>query len=89
MQHEFEYENGEGAFRKTSTLVQEGSSAEHTAMSKLVGYPLGIFTSLVLRNKIHPSGLRVPVDPEVYNPVLEELKQRGVVFEEKVEKIMD
>lgn len=83
MQHEFEYEL-EGKMRKaTSTLVMKGEDDVNTAMSKLVGLPLGIFVRLVMQGKITATGVNIPVMQQVYDPVLEELEDFGVVFKEK------
>ncbi|MEM0994455.1 MAG: saccharopine dehydrogenase C-terminal domain-containing protein [Bacteroidota bacterium] len=52
-------------------------------MSKLVGLPLGVFTKLLMQGKIESKGVHIPVMKEVYDPVLEELEDYGVVFENK------
>jgi len=48
-----------------------------------VGIPLGIFVKLVMQSKIRATGVNIPVAKEVYQPVLEELKDFGVIFKEK------
>ena len=87
MQHEFEYELARKNYRLTSTMVMKGDGDEKTAMSKLVGLPIGIFVKLVMLGKINSIGVNIPVMKEVYDPVLEELKEYGVVFHEKEELI--
>ena len=68
----------------TSTLVVEGDDKEFTAMAKTVGLPLAIFARLWLRGDIQGlSGVQIPIMPEVYEPVLKELEQYGIVFTEK------
>ena len=83
MQHEFEYQLGGKQKEVVSTLVMKGEDAQNTAMSKLVGLPMGIFVKLVMEGKITSTGVNIPVMPEVYEPVLEELEQFGVVFSEQ------
>ena len=83
MQHEFEYKLDGQQQQLTSTLIMKGEDAENTAMSKLVGLPLGIFVKQVMEGKIVRTGVNIPVMPEVYQPVLEELKEFGVVFQEQ------
>ncbi len=85
MQHVFEYEIKRKKHRLTSTLVMKGEDAEHTAMSKLVGLPLGIFVKLLMLGRISTTGVAIPTMPEVYEPVMEELKSFGVEFNEKEE----
>ncbi|MEN0004773.1 MAG: saccharopine dehydrogenase C-terminal domain-containing protein [Bacteroidota bacterium] len=83
MQHEFEYELNQKKKLLTSTLVLKGNNELDTAMSRLVGLPLGIFVKLVMHGKIKSTGVNIPVMKEVYEPVLEELKEYGVVFKDK------
>jgi saccharopine dehydrogenase-like NADP-dependent oxidoreductase len=87
MQHELEYEVARQNRRLTSTLVLMGTDGNHTAMSRMVGLPIGIFVKLVMLGKINSIGVNIPVLKEVYEPVLEELKEYGVVFIEKDEII--
>jgi saccharopine dehydrogenase (NADP+, L-glutamate forming) len=83
MQHEFEYELGGQQYISRSTLSMKGEDNQNTAMSKLVGLPLGIFVKLVMLGHIDTPGVQIPVDSNVYNPVLAELADYGVVFKEK------
>lgn len=87
MQHIFDYElNGEMRQHR-STLILKGEDAEHTAMSKLVGLPLGIFVKMVMLGQVEVHGVNIPVDPRVYNPILKELEDYGVVFKEEDEAL--
>ncbi len=83
MYHIFEYELDGQKKRQTSSLIMKGEDARNTAMAKLVGLPMGIFAKLVMEGKIKSTGVNIPVMPEVYNPVLAELEEFGVKFEEK------
>ena len=85
MQHEFEYILDGAHHRLTSSLVMKGEDQTQTAMAKLVGLPLGIFAKLLLEGKVQAPGVNIPVMPEVYVPVLEELASFGVVFHDKTE----
>ena len=82
MQHELEYELARKNYRLVSTLTMKGTDGEHTAMSRLVGLPLGIFVKHVMLGNIHSIGVNIPVMKEVYEPVLKELEDYGVVFKE-------
>ena len=82
MQHEFEYTlNGE---EKTlySTMHMEGKNSTDTAMSKLVGLPVGIFTKFLLDGEIKQTGVHIPVTKDIYGRVLAELESFGVCFKE-------
>ncbi len=84
MQHIFEFCTSEGQPRRlTSTLVAKGDDATHTAMARLVGWPAGIFARHLLRGEHAPTGVQIPVAPQVYEPILAELERLGVIFQEE------
>ena len=84
MVHEIGYEiDGEG-YDLQSTLVVKGEDQLRTAMAKTVGLPLGIATKLILNGTIQTKGLHIPINKEIYEPVLKELKANGVSFTEKM-----
>ncbi len=83
MQHVFEYEQQRKRRKMTSTLVMKGNNSEETAMSRLVGLPLGIFVKLLMMGKISTTGVNIPTMPEVYEPVMAELEDHGVKFMEE------
>jgi saccharopine dehydrogenase-like NADP-dependent oxidoreductase len=83
MQHIFEYELNRRKKKLTSTLVLKGQDGTHTAMSKLVGLPVGIFVKLLMLDKISTTGVLIPTVPEVYEPVMAELEDHGVKFAEQ------
>ncbi|HSY75772.1 MAG TPA: saccharopine dehydrogenase C-terminal domain-containing protein, partial [Bacteroidia bacterium] len=83
MQHQFEYElNGKKKFL-TSSLVVKGDDAIHTAMAKTVGLPIGILTTLIITDQIKLKGVCIPIVKEIYTPLLTELEEMGIKFEEK------
>jgi saccharopine dehydrogenase-like NADP-dependent oxidoreductase len=84
--HEIEFETADGKKKKIeSSLIVKGEDSLRTAMAKTVGLPLGIAAKLILEDKIHLTGVHMPIHKEIYEPVLTELKKFGVVFNE-VEK---
>ncbi len=82
MQHEIEYELKGKTHQIISSMVMKGEDSNDTAMSRLVGLPLGIFVKLIIEGKITTTGVNIPVMSEVYTPVLQELEKFGVVFTE-------
>ncbi|MCB8994243.1 MAG: saccharopine dehydrogenase NADP-binding domain-containing protein [Bacteroidales bacterium] len=83
MEHQFDYMHI-GSHRKLfSTMVFIGEDQVHTAMSITVGLPVAITTKLILEGKIGLTGVQIPVDKQVYEPVLEELREYGIVFQER------
>ena len=81
MLHEIEYTDKNGKRNSIhSSLLVKGDDSIHTAMAKTVGLPLGIAAKLILSGKINITGVHIPVNKEIYEPVLEELKNHGVAF---------
>jgi saccharopine dehydrogenase-like NADP-dependent oxidoreductase len=88
MQHLFEYELGGKKHEITSSLVALGEDEVQTAMAKTVGLPVGILAKLMLQGKITHTGVVIPIHPELYEPVLDELKGFGIDFIEK-ERVLE
>lgn len=84
MLHEFEYLLNDRRYSLRSSLIVKGENALRTAMAKTVGLPLGIAAKLILENRMTISGLHIPIIPEIYEPVLEELALEGIHFREEV-----
>lgn len=83
MEHQFDYTRL-GKHRKLyTTLVVIGEDTQRTAMSKTVGLPVAIISKHILQGKITLSGVQLPVDRQVYEPVLKELEDYGIRFMER------
>ncbi len=83
MQHRFEFTTKNNEKRKiVSSLVVMGETKEKTAMAITVGTPLAIATKMVANGELNLPGVHVPVIPEMYNPILDELEELGIKFEE-------
>lgn len=80
MLHEINYQLAGKSYEVKSSLVVKGTDAFHTAMAKTVGLPLGIMASLLLKEKIKLIGLKVPIEKEIYQPVLAALEAEGICF---------
>lgn len=63
-------------------LVVVGEDQSHTAMAKTVGLPVAIATLKILNGEITSPGVQLPIRKEVYEPILKELQEHGVVFNE-------
>ena len=83
MQHRFEFTTKNNEKRKiVSSLVVMGETKERTAMAITVGTPLAIATKMVANGELNIPGVQVPVIPEMYNPILDELEELGIKFNE-------
>lgn len=87
MQHRFVYELNGKTMERKSSLVVIGKDQVHTAMSITVGTPLAIAVKLFLTGEMKASGVVIPVRPEVYNPLLNELENYGVRFVEEEKEL--
>ena len=86
MQHDFEYQKNNRLLNKKSTLVVYGDE-NFSAMSKTVGLPLAIATKLILENKINYCGVKIPDISMIYEPILKELKDYNINFNESVVEV--
>jgi saccharopine dehydrogenase-like NADP-dependent oxidoreductase len=83
MLHELSYLTNNNSSSIKSTLVVKGEDNLHTAMAKTVGLPLGVATKLILNGEIALRGLQIPTSREIYGPVLKELEEYGICFNEE------
>lgn len=82
MYHKFGYKlNGEKK-QIDSTMVCIGCDQTYTAMAKTVGLPVAIAALKILNGEITTPGVQLPISKEVYQPILKELEDYGVVFKE-------
>lgn len=82
MYHLFHYKlNGETK-KITSSMVNIGEDKLYTSMSNTVGLPVAICAKMILNQEIKLTGVQIPVLPEIYNPVLDELETLGIGFQE-------
>lgn len=89
LRHEFFFDYPEEKRKEkiVSMLVDYGIPGGDTAMARTVSLPAAIGTKLILEGKIQEKGVRIPVDPEIYGPVLKDLEHLGISFEEKREQV--
>jgi len=87
MHHEFiaEYDNKKEYV--TSTLVDYGIPNDDSAIARTVSIPAAIAVKMILEGKIDVKGVHIPVIPEIYNPILDELEGMDIVFKEKTESL--
>ncbi|MDJ0838557.1 MAG: saccharopine dehydrogenase C-terminal domain-containing protein [Acidobacteriota bacterium] len=77
LHHEFLAEKAGTREMWTSTLIREGDD-QTTAMAFLVGVPAAIAARLILENKITSRGVLIPLEEELYAPILRELGELGL-----------
>jgi len=82
MQHKFGYEYMGERRQIESSMVIIGEDQTYTAMAKTVGLPVAIAALLILNKKITTPGVQIPISKEVYEPILKELEDHGIKFNE-------
>lgn len=85
MMHEIEFERRGMTTKLHSFMIAQGEDNMRTAMAKTVGLPLGIMAKLLLQDKFNLTGLHIPILPDIYNPILKELEDYNIRFEESFE----
>jgi saccharopine dehydrogenase (NADP+, L-glutamate forming) len=88
LQHEFlAFYPKAGKEKIISTLIDFGIPHGDSSMARTVGLPAAIGTKLILEGKIKERGVHIPVLPDIYVPILQELKSLNIAFKEKRETL--
>ncbi|PCI09673.1 MAG: saccharopine dehydrogenase [Flavobacteriaceae bacterium] len=83
MHHKFGYIYKGEKKQIESQMVVLGDDQTYTAMAKTVGLPVAIATLKILNGDIKTKGVIIPINKDVYEPILKELENHGVIFSEK------
>jgi saccharopine dehydrogenase (NADP+, L-glutamate forming)/spermidine synthase len=71
----------------TSTLVNYGIPYGDSAVSRTVALPAAIAVKMILHKQIELSGVHIPIIPDIYNPLLDDLREMGIKFKERIVQI--
>ncbi len=82
MYHKFGYELDGKKKQIDSTMVIKGDDQTYTAMAKTVGLPVAMAALKILNEEITTPGVQLPIAKEVYEPILKELENYGITFNE-------
>jgi saccharopine dehydrogenase-like NADP-dependent oxidoreductase len=83
MWHRFRYVLNGKQKQIQASLTAIGEDSVYTAMAKTVGLPLGIAGKLVMLDVIKQRGVVVPIMKSIYDPILKELSELGIVMKEE------
>ena len=83
MHHEFIAEYPSNKKYITSTLVNLGIVDGDSAIARTVSLPAAIAVKMIINKDIDLKGVKIPVDPLIYNPILNELENFGIIFNER------
>ena len=84
MQHIFvaSYPGGEKEVIK-STMLDFGTPATDTSVARTVALPAAIGVEMILEGQIPAKGVHIPVIPEIYNPILDQLETMNIKMVEE------
>jgi saccharopine dehydrogenase-like NADP-dependent oxidoreductase len=84
MQHTFlaAYSDGRKEVIR-SRMLDFGSPSSDTSIARTVALPAAIAVEMILKGEIREKGVHVPVVPEIYEPVLNELEKLGITMKEE------
>lgn len=83
MWHRFVYSAGGKKNELHASLTAIGQDQTYTAMARTVGLPVAIAAKLVLNGQVKQRGVLMPLAAELYDPILDELAEHGIVFDER------
>ena len=83
MHHKFGFEYKGEKKQIESQMIVLGDDQTYTAMAKTVGLPVAIATLKILNGDIKTKGVIIPINKDVYEPILKELENHGIIFTEK------
>ncbi len=87
MHHEFIADYSSKKEYITSTLVNYGIIGGDSAIARTVSLPAAIAVKMIINREIDLIGVKIPVDPLIYNSILNELEDFDIKFSEKSEPI--
>jgi len=81
MYNKFDYDNALGQPSEvTTSLAVKGEDHINTAMAHTVGLPVAIAAKLILNGTLNLTGVHIPNNKIIYQPILQELEQYGIKF---------
>ena len=83
LHHQFIAEYPDKTQKITSTMIDYGIPNGDTSMARTVSLPAAIGVRMILEGKINLSGVYMPILPDIYNPVLQELENLDIKVVER------
>lgn len=78
LMHSFLIQHADGSREVIKSQLLHYGTAKHTATAQTATLPAAIATQLMLQQEISGSGVCIPTDPAIYNPILNELEKLGI-----------
>jgi saccharopine dehydrogenase (NADP+, L-glutamate forming)/spermidine synthase len=88
LHHEFQGMMQDKKELVSSIFIDYGVPQGDSAAARTVALPAAIGTKLILQDQISLQGVRIPIHPEIYRPVLQELETLGIIFTETIQPLL-
>jgi len=83
MRHDLTFAQASGERERiTAIMVDYGIPGGDSSMARTVSLPAAIGARMILEGQIQARGVRIPIEPNIYEPVLAELSKMGIGFTE-------
>lgn len=83
LEHHFTARRANGRLRKIiKRMLVHGTAGDDSALARTVALPAAIACRLLLDRRVNLAGVRIPVDPQLAEPILRGLAQRGLRLDE-------
>ncbi len=82
LQTEIVYKSQNCRKKISSSMIFKGKDKLNTAMTYTGGLPVGIAVKLIATGAIKEKGVVIPVYSDIYKPILKELEEYGIKFNE-------
>ncbi len=83
LQTEIVYKTQSSRKKISSSMIYKGKDKLNTAMTYTGGLPVGVAVKLIAEGMIKEKGVVIPVHRDIYLPVLKELEEFDIKFNEK------
>ena len=87
MQHIFKITQDNGEKKTLVSRMCDFGNDDYTSISRTVALPAAIGIKLILENKIHETGVHIPVKQSIYAPILKALETLGITMIETEEEL--
>jgi saccharopine dehydrogenase-like NADP-dependent oxidoreductase len=83
MQHSLKVRWSDGKAEKIRCRFIDFGDEEYTSIAKTVAWPAAIAVKLILDGKLKRKGVQIPTEKKIYEPVLKQLEELGIVMKEE------
>jgi len=83
MRHVFTVTNEDGSKQKIQSSLLDFGDETYTSIARTVALPAAISVKMILDGKITDTGVHIPTQKTIYEPVLSELENLGIKMKEE------